>query len=225
MLYLHGYFGNAALTRRSACDFTVVQGHVVCERKHAAFTLVELLVVIGIIAVLIAILLPALNAARVAANNIACVSNLRQIAQATFNYVNDNKGRYPIESNNQYTGGAYSLVSSTGADARATWSNFWVGKYLGSKQLRISGDPASGYRDSPVFRCPSDARGPVDNTQAAGWGNASYMMLMGCSARRQGQGWDYAGAWIGGGEMTVSGGVVQLHALASSTGIPGEAGV
>ena len=64
-------------------------------RTYRAFTLVELLVVIGIIALLISILLPTLNKARQQANSVACKSNLHQISQMLAIYVAEHGGWYP----------------------------------------------------------------------------------------------------------------------------------
>ncbi|MGD1277326.1 MAG: type II secretion system protein [Tepidisphaeraceae bacterium] len=61
-----------------------------------AFTLVELLVVVGIMSALTAILLPAVNAAHQQALSVQCLSNLRQLATAAFAYANTFDGNYPI---------------------------------------------------------------------------------------------------------------------------------
>ena len=71
-------------------------------RRVRAFTLVELLVVIGIIAILIAMLLPALNRAREQARRTQCGSNLRTAGQSLMMYAGENKGKLPQHGGNSY---------------------------------------------------------------------------------------------------------------------------
>jgi len=79
--------GNASPSTCARADSTV--------RARFGFTLPELLVVIGIIAILIALLLPALSKARSSGQSVSCLSNLRQIMMAFHIYAGDNKQRLP----------------------------------------------------------------------------------------------------------------------------------
>jgi prepilin-type N-terminal cleavage/methylation domain-containing protein/prepilin-type processing-associated H-X9-DG protein len=84
-------------------------------RRHdaTAFTLIELLVVISIISLLISILLPALARARSSANNITCLSHLRQIGTALFTYASENKNSLPVGYYDGKLGAGYDGANAT----------------------------------------------------------------------------------------------------------------
>jgi len=122
------------------------------------FTLVELLVVIGIIALLISILLPALGAARKQADRLKCLAALKEIGNAYAQYANDNKGWWPVARH------VYYQNETSGAVREKRWYDF-VGKYLnGNRPVNFDGTGAANdqqdnlatlaKKNSLIWGCP-----------------------------------------------------------------------
>ena len=132
------------------------RSHVAANRRRIGFTLVELLVVIAIIGILIALLLPAIQAAREAARRTQCSNNLRQIGLGLMNFVSSH--------NQQFPPGQHRACSSCYKYSWATYFLDFLEQKTTSKRLVFTQDvhatinKASVNQVIPVFICPSLAR-------------------------------------------------------------------
>ena len=126
------------------------------RQTRNAFTLVELLVVIGIIALLISILLPSLNQARENAKATQCLSNIRQVGLAFMMYANAFNGNLPPRTASR---SIPTIAPFTAGTTHQTWD--WIywqqGRLLAdSNVLRFMKSSGSGTLDPNYVRCPTD---------------------------------------------------------------------
>jgi len=134
---------------------------VLPSRPRDAFTLVELLVVIAIIAVLAALLLPALGRAKARAQTIQCLNNLRQLQLAWYLYAGDQNDRLP---------GNYIADAGGRVLGAESWVSGWLTYETDSVHIRWFSDATNslllvpggygsigGYTKSPtIYKCPAD---------------------------------------------------------------------
>ena len=125
------------------------------DNARRAFTLIELLVVIAIIAILAALLLPALSRAKAKAQNIACMNNAKQLQCCAHQYIGDNRDCNPPND---------SVASFTGTEGDVSWTFLRSISWLPDVEADIEYNPSNivngalfPYNTSlPIYHCPTD---------------------------------------------------------------------
>jgi prepilin-type N-terminal cleavage/methylation domain-containing protein/prepilin-type processing-associated H-X9-DG protein len=143
-------------------------------RKRAGFTLVELLVVIGIIALLISILLPSLSKARESAQRVACLTNLRSTMQMMHLYATENKGQIPLGCHSDRYQEAYYITLGSGSTLHwPSWGVLYKAGYLTDPRYLYCPSESQVYHqyDAPNYNqwLPDDASANFNGALRAGY--------------------------------------------------------
>lgn len=168
---------------------------IVSKRKRSAFTLVELLVVIAIIGVLVALLLPAVQAAREAARRSSCTNNLKQLGLGLHNF-HDTFNKFPVgehdDDNRSFCWRTWLLpfIEQQSMYDQLVTAGMWVPPNMGGDQngVNVDGVPGAEINSAgaviqalckipmKVYVCPSDVLPAFDND---GFAKANYCANVG----------------------------------------------